>query len=479
MSELPAKWVACAQKVAENPDDFSAWVQLVDATEGLPTTDPRTPKTISKSSPESYRRTVLAVYKNILSQYPYCEQFWVNYANWTFLLDSDVEQTRQIYTKALAWLPKSIVVWNNYLEFVVNNVLDPVKVIQQMDIARQQIGSHFYAHLIYDRYLSYLKSLEMTKDYIYLLRRILEQPIYHYTKYFQEWFKLIEDADLSTIKLIISREELKQAYNMTYADLLSHNSKTDPVTEKFGRLKKNLKHRFSDLFVATQYRVWQIWTFERDIKKPFYVPHKKLSESLLGTWNSYLDYLETDALQATDLNLAMLETVYQRCLIQTPEYPQFWLKYADSKLNRHLIDEAKQVLVEGLYLCDSWPLRQRLVDLEIISGDASAARDLLTEVLGKDDSLPVTAKLLQVENVMGHDPVELAEIKLDDDRYDALFGELLGYSDVPLTKLAKLFKKHHSKRSKEYLTALKDFYKYYQQDDDAYAKAEKLFNDNC
>ncbi len=495
--EFPQKWLLTAKKVINNKRDLKLWEELLLQTERLPTKDGKNPVTISESSPDIYKRVLYAVYENLLEQFPFCEQYWCDYATQRFQLGEDSLIVKDIFKKGLQCLKKSIILWECYLKFVMKTSCSSENILNAFEQARINVGHHYYAHVIYDMYLDYLRRTNNRKLYHRLLRRIIEIPMYQYSKYFNEYLRLLQNADLETIKYFVSTNELNTVFNLTWEKLLPTGDKVKRQQEpELTNLKKKLKKIFTDIFIVTQYHSYQMWDYERDLKQPYYYPGKELTVKELNTWNRYLDYLELYTLKdiskdkrsgVTKFHKALLETAYERCLICAADYPFFWIKYANLKLNVAKIDEAKHILIRGLCSTDDLDLRlrMRLIDIEILSGNKKNARDLVIEGLTTNqNSLGLTLKFIQLEHMRdSQSTLKIVKMKLEDAKgtsfetqFDFLFREILSYADIDKREIAALFKQYEAekKNSYHYIRGLLDFYKCYKQDRENYKHALEL-----
>ncbi len=497
--EFPPKWLLIAKKVLNNKRDLELWEELLQQTENLPTKDEKHPIKVSSSSPNIYKRILYIVYENLLEQFPFCEQYWCDYATQRFQLGEDALIVKNIFKKGLQFLKKSIIIWKSYLEFVMATSGSSKKILYAFEQARINAGHHYYAHVIYDMYLDYLRKTDNTKLYHRLLRRIIEIPMYHYSKYFNEFLRLLQDANLETLKYFVSTNELNRIFNLTWEQLLPTGDNARRMQQpELTEIKTKLKKTFTDIFIVTQYHSYQMWNYERDLKHPYYLPGNELTVKELNAWNSYLDYLELYTLKdiskdkqsgVTKFHKALLETAYERCLICAADYPFFWIKYANLKLNLGNIDQAKQVVARGLCSTDDLDLRlrTRLIDLEILSGNQEKARDLTIKgLMDNENSLGLTLKFIQLEHT--RDPqstLKIIRMKLDDakgtpfeSQFDFLFREILSYSDIDKAEVASIYRQYENdkKSSYHYLRGLLDFYKCYKQDSKSYQHALELAN---
>ncbi|GME76787.1 unnamed protein product [Ambrosiozyma monospora] len=294
-SEIPQSWLILAQKVSENPSDFPAWQELIEHTETLPSTTPRKKVRLTKYSNKHHIKLLFITYENLLIQFPYLEQYWVNFAEWKWKLDpetdisddddnGDYTTADDIYKRALSIIPSSIVIWEAYIDYAFNVKNTTEHIFHIFQDAITEVGYHFYSHTIYDKFLDFLKKHDMSKYYHLLLRRIIEIPLYHYSKYFKLWLHLIDTADLTTIKYMITQPDLKKYYKLKYRDLIKD--------ETFKTLKISLRKTFLDVYITTQFNVFQMFNFEKKLETPYFEPNAELTRDELNNWNSYLQYIE-------------------------------------------------------------------------------------------------------------------------------------------------------------------------------------------
>ncbi|KAG7924475.1 hypothetical protein KL925_005278 [Ogataea polymorpha] len=474
VDDLPKDWLELSRYLHKNAHDFSAWEQLVNVALNL--------KQDAVSS-----RLVAISYENLLVNFPYCEQYWCNYADYLFHAGR-TDESREIYERGVEVVPKSIVIWTKYLDFVVETVHQYDPVVAVFERARTEVGMHFYAHLLYDRYLQFLKAHRKAREYHCLLRRVIEVPLYHYSKYIKQFFKLIENADLDSIKYLITKEDLRSIYKLSWSDLIGR--KDDKV---FADLKKDMRKRYMDIYITTQYNVFQLWPFEEAVRRPYFAA-KELERRELHNWNRYLEYCETLSLKSshkdsdsaiTKNTRKLIDTVYGRCLIATAYYPFFWIKYSNYYLNLNQLDRAKKILVTGIYHCatENVKLRLRLADLEVLTRNLSAARTVVLDLLQLyPNSVQAWLKLLQLEHLAKNkDLLQLVEAKLEEvagteheSQFDYLFLELLQYN----VDLEPFLLNYQHKTSYFYWKACIDYYYLYSPDTTKLQKMYRLALEN-
>ncbi|KAI0460883.1 hypothetical protein LJB42_001530 [Komagataella kurtzmanii] len=434
-------WEELSAVVAENPNDFKSWEKLISSTEQIN-------GGIVKASSDEDKELLRILYQNFLVQFPLCEQYWINYALWEFKL-GETEKAKDIFRKSLTTLPRSLLIWVAYAKFMINVETNRDKLHNQvLEKGRRMIGLHFYSHLYYDVYLDYLKS-EDYKRYVFLLRRILEIPLYHYSKYFKLWFKLIENSDMEGITLIINEDDLKSWGHMGLQDL-----------------KVKLRKTYIDLYITTQYHTFKLWNLEKRLTHSNYFSASPLKEIRRNDWVSYVLFAYTQSMANPHtknqhlpyVNDQFFLTVIERCLIVTGTYQDFWLVYAAYYLRKNMVQQAKEQLLRGIYLNPilNVDLRIQLVDLYLITKEVQKAHSVIVELYSfLPNSYEVFLKYLTVERLAQidfdllkefQDKLEAMQSTEYEAQFDYLFADILRY-DIPVEKLPDLFEKYDTKSS--------------------------------
>ncbi|CDK26976.1 unnamed protein product [Kuraishia capsulata CBS 1993] len=463
LETVSPQWRELLAAVTEDPSDFAKWEKLIELAEGLG-------NGIQLSSSQKDKQLLRSTYENFLVQFPLCEQYWINFAEWCFRLKLTGDAT-DVYERALKIMPGSVLLWTSYVRFLKLTDLDIDDLRAQFEKARLAIGFHFHSHEFYDEYLQFLKENDMTREYHYLLRVLIEIPLYHYSKYFEEYTRLIETSDMRTIKYIISSEDLA-AQNLTWPDI-------NRDTKRFKELRVVLRKRFIDVYITTQFNVYQLWQFEKRLSSFFFTP-VELKRSEIDAWDAYLEYLENTNLKKghtkdaviSRINDSIIEVAYERCLIVTALYPQFWVKYSDYHLNHNRIDKAIDVLKRGTYLnpITNLKMRSRLIDLEVLNNHPEAAKEIAVEWVSLlPNSIEVFLKLLSVESITFDEKksgsksnaerdqylLDLVQFKLDEVKssgesaFDVLFSELLDFP-ISFQSLVVFFERHAASKKSEH-----------------------------
>lgn len=366
-------WGRISAALVENPESLVLWENLIREVElenGVP---------ISKVSSDEAIELLQTSYDALLEKFPLLVHYWIRYAQWEFRL-GHYQRAILVYERALVHLRASIELWTNYLEFRVDTISDNVEEIAELfEAARKSIGRHFYAHEFYQLYLSFIKSYatnDPERQYHILLRTVIEQPIYHYNLFAKMFFSAISNLNSSTIGYIVPPKAIR-----------SYNNDLRQASIK-------LKKLFTDVYITTQAKAHQLYSFERHLLRQYF-DQTFIPQAQIKQWHNYLSFLE--------LNFPHhhIIQVYERCLLITAPYPEFWLRFAEFHISQDRMLEAVEVLTRGMVYCASYKLLVKLVDVELSLKNYTRARDLLTEYVKESAAtpIPILEKILSVESL--------------------------------------------------------------------------------
>ena len=366
-------WGRISAALVENPESLDLWEKLIREVERENCVP------ISKVSSDEAVEILRTCYNAFLEKFPLLVHYWIRYAQCEFRLGY-YQKAIIVYERALVHLRASIELWTNYLQFRVDTISDNVEEIAQLfETARKTIGRHFYAHEFYQLYLSFIKSYatnDPERQYHILLRTIIEQPIYHYNLFAKMFFSAISNLNSTTIGYIVPPKAMR-----------SYNG-------DFRQASIKLKKLFTDVYITTQAKTHQIYSFERHFQRQYF-DQKFIPQAQLKQWHNYLSFLE--------LNFPHQHTiqVYERCLLITAPYPEFWLRFAEFHISQDRMLQAVEALTRGMVYCASYKLLVKLVDVELSLKNYTRARDILTEYVKESAAtpIPILEKLLSVESL--------------------------------------------------------------------------------
>ena len=221
--------------------------------------------------------------------------------------------------------------------------------------------------------------------YYVLLRIIVEIPLYHYEYFYKKLFDTFaeigndEKRANELVPLVVPEKELK-------------NYKTSENKQ----LALHLKKTFVDAYLTTQFKVYELFNFEKHITRQYY-DTSSISSQQLENWDMYLDFLEL-----REYPNDYIIFTYERCLIPTASYARFWTKYSDYYINQGNHLKAAEVLVRGYNYSGQHSLLLKLVDLQIYLHNFTKARDMILAFIKTNASvpLPIYEKLINIERFL-------------------------------------------------------------------------------
>lgn len=380
-------WNKVSLQLLEDPHNFDLWQQLVRSA---------TPSRISKTTPDAQIQLLKTSYDSFLRRWPLAYKYWVLYA--TKLYQSGRKhEALTTYDTALTILPYSIELWTAYLQFRVANVSNDLhEILDKFETARSLVGHHFFADEFYVLYLNFLEDYaryegnqDFERKYVVLLRLVVEIPLYNHEIFSNMLVKFLSDSGQSFTRLsyLVPQDELKRMKK-------SENNNLKMICFK-------LRKRFTDLFIATQYRTYELFKFEMNLKT--YWDIHPLSQDSLGAWRNYLSFIEMESYPHLAQTLA-----YERCVNVTANHEDFWLQYADHLINRQKYIQAEKVLHRGLtHVISNERILIKLVDVNIANGNILKAKDLLASYYDTADAISARGlrKLAAIEASTGPEPV--------------------------------------------------------------------------
>lgn len=440
-SSVNPDWISRTRELILDPTDFNKWLELVKYTENLN-------GGVVKSSSSEDKYLLIKTYENLLTQFPCLEKFWCDLGHWYFKLGY-TEECVASFEKLLQVLPYSIIIWMDYLEILIFQKSGQVEhLIHHFEEARLKIGLHYYSDKFYDLYLTFLLKNEQFTKYYSLLRRVLEIPLYQYSKYFHKWFQLIEEADLKTISYIITPKDLQSKFQHSTADLQNPKLLQD--------LRTKLKKLFIDLYITTQYHSYQFYQFEKNFIVQFHQPLITPSSTELQTWIDYFIFLETLLLNHSNtkdklnykIQLHYIITLYERCLLVNCNESKIWLKYINFQIAIKNIPLAIETCKRSFkFLPVDLELNFKLIDVLNCGGNYNEAHSIALKLYKfYPQNISVFVKLLICEknihkqktddHLISLSTKKLASSSLDP-IFDYIFLEIQDFKIISIDKIKK------------------------------------------
>lgn len=385
-------WQAVSLKLLREPHDFDLWQQFIFAAE-YP--DGRA---VDVTSSELKKSQLRQSYESLLRKYPLLSKYWIAYAHWEQKLDN-IAIANEIFSKGLRYVRLDLHYWLAYLRFKIettsNNIL---RVAELLEDAREAVGFHYYSFELYSLYIAFLKTYSTAENNYerklgLLLRLTMEIPMYDYAGLFKEILAFIQPKNHSFKHL---ESFLGEAVLKTIKKECNNNSNL--ILKKVSKL-------VSDTYVVSQFKSFELYTFEKNIKSPISHTSTKISAQERGNWHQYMMLVEHN------FSFEYVVQLYQRCIYLTSSSSEFYEKFVNFLIFSQKYNLARQYLQLGLSLIPNHgntTLLLRLIDLEIYCGKINRARDLVVSYILSNKNVPVTIydKLLEVEAYKNGDDEE-------------------------------------------------------------------------
>ncbi|CCD24163.1 mRNA splicing protein PRP42 NDAI_0C05040 [Naumovozyma dairenensis CBS 421] len=320
-------------RVTEYPKCLSHWETLIShlITKSKP---------INKALEPELCDLIRNTYESILFHFPYLENYHIDYALFEFKL-GNISKVHKTFKQALSiFNQRSLLLWISYLKICNDIILEPKQLFKKYETAEKYIGLHFYSAEFWDLYLKQLEERCIMKNrYFIVLRKILEIPLYSYSKFYAIWLHHIDNIkDLSQLTYLVRKDELLKKFNIDVdfrrrRGLLLLDAKT--------KLKKLTK----ELYTVTQCQVLEMFTlFESKITTQYYTsPENLIASDEIVIWEKYINYT---------INLNITNLIYlnfQRALLPLAHYDLIWIKYANWLIDKENdLPSANNILLQGL-----------------------------------------------------------------------------------------------------------------------------------
>lgn len=253
-------------------------------------------------------------------------------------------------------------------------ILFPLTCSRLFERAATYVGLDFLAHPFWDKYLEYEERQE-AQDKIYsILKRVIHVPMHQYARYYERFRTLSHSRPLTEV---VEPEELERFRAEVEAEAVPFGVvKSELETERDIRAKIDAK--FFDVFQKTQTETTKRWTYESEIKRPYFHV-TELDHSQLANWRKYLDFEEAEG------DFPRITSLYERCLVTCAFYDEFWLRYTrwmSAQPNKD--EEVRNIFLRGvtLFVPVSRPgIRMQFAYFEEACGRVDVARAIHEAIL--------------------------------------------------------------------------------------------------
>lgn len=158
--------------------------------------------------------------------------------------------------------------------------------------------------------------MEAGEQIFAILKRVIKIPMHQYSRYYERYHQM---SQLRPVAELVSEDVLAQLRAETVAEDAQYANRSDAELEVV--LRPKVDALLYSVFMKTQEETTKRWTYEAEIKRPYFHV-TKLEHSQLANWRKYLDFEEAEG------DFARVVFLYERCLVTCAYYDEFWFRYA-------------------------------------------------------------------------------------------------------------------------------------------------------
>ncbi|KAG6041287.1 hypothetical protein E4U41_005115 [Claviceps citrina] len=297
-------------EVEADPDNFESWENYVKSAESLD-------GGLNRNSSPQALSTFRDAYDRFLHKFPLLFGYWKKYADLEFNI-AGPESAEMVYERGCANITNSVDLWTEYCSFRMETTHDPQIVRELFERGASLVGLDFLAHPFWDKYIEYEERQE-AQDRIYAIHaRVIRIPLHQYARYYERFRTLSHTQPLSEV---VSADVLSRFQAEVEAESAAYGGAARPELEVERDVRAKIDAMYYEVFTATQQEVSKRWTYESEIKRPYFHV-TELEHSQLNNWRKYLDFEEAEG------DFQRVVSLYDRCMVTCAFYDEFWFRYA-------------------------------------------------------------------------------------------------------------------------------------------------------
>ncbi|XP_066532185.1 pre-mRNA-processing factor 39 [Hoplias malabaricus] len=321
--DLPSEFDRLYKVVEDNPEDFNAWVYLLQYVEQ-----------------ENHLIASRKAFDAFFLHYPYCYGYWKKYAD-IEKKHGYIQLADEVYRRGLQAIPLSVDLWLHYVAFLRENqdtsdgeAENRIRAVYEHAVLAA--GTEFRSDRLWESYINWETEQEKLANVTAVYDRVLCIPTQLYSQHFQRFKDHVQNNNpkhfLSEEEFVQLRLELAAANKPTgEGEEETPSEELPPGTEDLPDPAKrvteieNMRHKViesrQEIFNHNEHEVSKRWAFEEGVKRPYFHV-KPLEKTQLTNWREYLDF---ELENGTPERVVVL---FERCLIACALYEEFWIKYA-------------------------------------------------------------------------------------------------------------------------------------------------------
>lgn len=176
------------------------------------------------------------------------------------------------------------------------------------------VGLDFLAHPFWDKYIEFEERFDAQDKVFAILTRVIAIPMHQYARYFEKYRNMAA-----------TRSVLELAPTDLFVGFQAEVQR-DPTLQGRGELeidralRTRLDNYHLEIFNNTQAETTKRWTYEQNIKRPYFHV-TELDDEQLENWQKYLDFEESEG------DYTRIAFLYERCVVTCAQYDEFWTRY--------------------------------------------------------------------------------------------------------------------------------------------------------
>ncbi|KAI1385046.1 pre-mRNA-processing factor 39 [Hypoxylon trugodes] len=297
-------------EVEADTDNFESWEKLIRACEGQE-------GGLNRNSSPQALAALRDVYDRFLLKFPLLFGYWKKYADLEFAI-SGPESAEMIYERGCASITNCVDLWTSYCSFKMETTHTPHLVRELFERGALSVGLDFLAHPFWDKYIEYEERQEAEEKIFSILQRVIHIPMHQYARYFERFRQLAHNRP---IKELVPSDTLARLKAEVDAENTAYGGGARTELEIERDIRAKIDTMFYEVFQKTQEETTKRWTYEAEIKRPYFHV-TELENSQLANWRKYLDFEEGEH------DFARTAFLYERCIVTCALYDEFWLRYA-------------------------------------------------------------------------------------------------------------------------------------------------------
>lgn len=157
--------------------------------------------------------------------------------------------------------------------------------------------------------------MESQDNIFAILGRIIHLPLHQYARYFERYRIMAAPRPIDQL----APAETIERFRGDSARQAEHEHM--PAVDEQHLLRDRVDAYHVEIFQRTQTETTKRWTYEQEIKRPYYHV-TELDAPQLANWRKYLDFEEAEG------DYLRTKFLYERCLVTAANYGEFWFRYA-------------------------------------------------------------------------------------------------------------------------------------------------------